>query len=240
VPADPIYAFLHVPKTGGTTINAHLRHRLGWDEEFVHLGGWGDRYRTAAGRRSPDRWSPEERARIRVCAGHQVGGAAEHLAGPDRSIRYFTILRDPADRIVSTYNFRMATEDRVDFWEWYSGYRPNAASRWLRRRLEAPPSTAALLEALRRFWFIGTTEHLDVDLPNLFSAMGVPGAWTKRRVAGAAPDLDNLDHPDAGRVIPRLITVDDEIRERLHADNRRDLRLYHFALRRRARMRWDR
>ena len=126
-----VYVFLHFPKTGGTTIIRHLRRHLAWDEEFIHLGGWGNNYRLRHKRVDFLERTPEDRHRARILAGHQARFGIHEYVG--RKPRYFTILRDPAERILSAYNFRMQMEDRdVSFEDWYAEYPRNNAFKWLR------------------------------------------------------------------------------------------------------------
>ena len=231
-----LYVFMHLPKTGGTTINGHLYDHMAWDDEVLHLGKWGNRYREREGRPSLEQRSAEERSRVRVITGHGTYFGIHQMFG-DRPPRYLTIVRDPADRIVSTYNFRAARGGEDDFWTWYAGFPRNAGLKWLRKRLNGPRTAGEILEALRGFWFVGATEHLDEDLPDLFATLGLPTEWRNRRVAGADGDLKGLDHPDEGRRVAKRMIVNDDLRARLHEDNAKDLRLYRFALRRRLRQR---
>lgn len=239
MPEDHVYVFLHLPKTGGTTINGHLKHHMVWDEEIVHLAGWGDRYRREAGRLPVAERSPEERSRIRVITGHDAFYGIHELV-PGRTPRYLFLSREPADRLASIYNFRAARTQVPDFWTWYRDQPVNPAFRWLRRRIPDARSFDDVAETLRGFWFVGATEHLGEDLPRLFANLGVPVTWVDRRVAGRAGDLGGLDHPDEDRIVDRRVTVDDEMRARIRRENRRDARLHNLALRRRTRTRWDR
>ncbi len=231
-----LYVFMHLPKTGGTTINGHFYDHMDWDVDVVHLGEWGDRYRARERRPSLQERSAEERARIRVLTGHGTYLGIHGLI-EGATPRYLTIVRDPADRIVSTYNFRAARGEVGDFWSWYAGFPRNAGVKWLRKRLGGPRSLKEIIEALRGFWFVGVTEHLDEDLPRVFGALGLPPGFRTRRVAGADRDLEGLDHPDEERRVQRRMVVDDEVRARLHEDNPRDLRLYEFAVGRRDHLR---
>lgn len=98
---DPIYIFLHVPKTGGSTINRHLRLNLHYDEVFVHLGGGGARYRAEMDRPDWEERPLEDRNRARVLTGHRARFGIHELL-PDRTPRYVTVQREPAARIMST------------------------------------------------------------------------------------------------------------------------------------------
>lgn len=236
----PIYLFAHVPKTGGTTINVHLARHLEWDAEFVHLGGWGDHRRRSEGRSPIDERDPQELARVRVVSGHDVDGTTHRLF-PGTEARYVTILREPAARLVSTYNYRMSAPGArlVPFDEWYDGLPPNPATRWLRRRFAPGAGLPDLLDVLRGFWFVGTTEDLDDDLPHLFSAIGVPRGHERKRVAGGGDGLDGLDFPDDRREVVVRATVDDELRDRVERDHPKDVRMWRFAGRRRSRAPWS-
>jgi len=234
---SPLYVFIHIPKTGGTTISGHLRNELDWDVEFVHLGPWGEDYR-ARNNLTPFADRPEEvRMQARVLAGHDATADIDALV-PGSSTRYLTFVRDPADRLVSVYNFRTSKPENADlsFEDWYETVPPNPMFRWLRRRLNVT-TMADLKDTLREFWFLGTTDHLDDDLPGVFAAIGVPTTWENRRVIGSgASSMTGLDHHDADRVLTRQLTIDDELRDRIYTDHPKDLALYRFANKRRQRL----
>lgn len=234
-----VYLLAHLPKTGGTTINVHLSEHLEWDEEFIHLGGWGDHRRRSERRPPLDERSPEQLSRVRVVSGHDVD-AATHLLFPDAEARHVTILREPAARLVSMYNYRMSAPDArvVPFEAWYDEVPSNPATGWLRRRFARGLSFPDLLDALRGFWFVGTTEHLDVDLPFLFAAIGVPPGHDRKRVAGGGDGLEGLDFPDDRREVLVRTEVDDAIRDMVASDHPKDMRLWRFAGRRRSRAPW--
>jgi len=239
---DPVYLFIHLFKTGGTTINGHLASHLTWDEEFVHLGPWGRRVRDRDGQPDPSDWPPERWNRTRVVAGHGVE-ANTRLLLPDRDVRFLTILRDPAELLVSRYNFETSrTGEHLDFWKWYRKRQPNRSLRRLRNALGVQ-SYADVRDVLDTFWFVGVTEHLGDDLPHIFETIGVPTNWVNRRVTGGGDDLEDLDIGRETFPIQRHTVLTDDLRERLYIENKKDLRLYRHAVRRRREMRtalgWD-
>lgn len=85
--------FLHIPKTGGTTlntiINRHFPQNAIWNINKRNIG-------------ELKRLSEEERLAIRCLEGHLVFGIHELLP---QACTYITLLRNPVDRIISHYYF---------------------------------------------------------------------------------------------------------------------------------------
>jgi hypothetical protein len=100
----PLYIFLHVPKTGGTTLNGHLAKHLKFDEEYVHVGRWGKDYWL---KHDLQEWfdrPQEEKDKAKFIAGHEVYyGIHKHVSNVEP--RYILVLRDPLKRYVSGYHF---------------------------------------------------------------------------------------------------------------------------------------
>jgi hypothetical protein len=88
--------FLHVPRTSGSTLNSILTRQYRRSEVHVEeLFNPPDVERFAA--------LPEsQRARIRLLKGHMAFGLHRYLPRP---ARYFTMVRDPIDRVVSYYYY---------------------------------------------------------------------------------------------------------------------------------------
>ena len=86
--------FLHIHKTAGTTLNRIIERQYPmqqiWTLDEQHtlddlLG-----------------LSQAQRAQIRMLRGHMIFGLHEHMPGPSN---YFTLLRDPIERVISFYYF---------------------------------------------------------------------------------------------------------------------------------------
>jgi len=92
--ASPPVVFYHIPKSAGTTLNRILKKNYP-PENFVECGI--DTYAFMADMKT---WSPERLAQVRLLQGHFPFGFHEALPG---RARYFTILRDPVDRVVSYF-----------------------------------------------------------------------------------------------------------------------------------------
>lgn len=236
----PLWLFLHVPKTGGTTFKAHLERYLVWDEEVIDYSGWGRRYRAKQGRPEFAQRPKEERAKALVLAGHRLV-YGEHRLVPGRTPRYVTFLREPAERCVSLYNFRRSRGvTKLDFEDWYRteflGNPRNRmvdfyAERLLPREMLVDPEAriTATRKLLRLCWHVGLTETLDSSLALLCSEMGIPADWKSQRVAGSNQALLSATHPDRGERIARLVGLDDNLRARVHADAPDELALYRWV-----------
>lgn len=93
---DETTIFLHVPKAGGTTLQSIIERHYRPSETFFA----GTLVQDAVQRlRKTDR---EVRAGVRLAAGHVPYGLHDDLPG---QYSYFTVLREPVDRVVSFFYF---------------------------------------------------------------------------------------------------------------------------------------
>lgn len=97
---SPAAIFLHIPKTAGTTL-LHILDRQ-YAPETIHSFG-GDAHASVAQFRAME---SESRAKIRLLRGHMAYGLHQCLPDP---VVYFTILRNPAARVISYYNYILRT-----------------------------------------------------------------------------------------------------------------------------------
>ena len=189
---SPAYFLLHMPRTGGNTIAAHLQAHLG--EGFCSPGrpsalamlGGGRRHRLD---------HPPDFAGVRAVGGHYLGRSLERRF-PGREIRRTLLLRDPVGFHVSYYNHRMmfslSRGGPVCDFERHLRAQPRdlVALLLLWYWLELP--LARLLttgdeqkyqlvnKALAGFWFVGS--HLEGDrlLAAIAADLGVPQLATRR------------------------------------------------------------
>jgi hypothetical protein len=95
---SPIYAFVHIPFSAGTTVRNAILASHSADEVF-DCYGWR---RTSASIAAEIRaLSRARRERVKFLLGHQVWFGIDELF--DREVRYFTFLRNPISRTVSAY-----------------------------------------------------------------------------------------------------------------------------------------
>jgi hypothetical protein len=182
---SPVYFLLHMPRTGGNTIAAHLK---------THLG---DRFCTAS-RPAPLEMLGSRRFRldggpdfrqVRAITGHYLGCSVER-SFPGREIRRTLLLRDPVGFHVSYYNHRMMYSlsrggPTCDF-ERHLRAQPRDLVPllllwyWLEMPLGTFLGTGdackyeLLNEALSGFWFIGSHEDADRLLATVAADFGIP------------------------------------------------------------------
>lgn len=107
---QPLYVILHLPKTGGTTFVFYLRRYLKKDE-CLFLYNWASaKFETKAGVIDfISTLSEEKKAKLKVIIGHEVYFGIHHYFS--RPVVYLTFFREPAQRIISAFNF-LVTRDQ--------------------------------------------------------------------------------------------------------------------------------
>lgn len=223
---DEVFIFAHIPKTGGQTLRRFFESVMVFHKEFIHLGPYGIRHAQRLGLAPFEDRPIEERRLARVILGHNVTISTRALV-PDKTARHVLFLRDPAETLVSYYNFQMEAYYRrenkptLPFDTWYTDqFRDNMMLRWLFHQFmqKARPHRAdsAMLaevqDLLDTFWFVGVTEYMDRDLPSLLQRTGTPGVPERANVAGVH--------------YPKALVLDERLRERLYEDNPLDVALY--------------
>lgn len=237
---DCLIAFLHIPKTAGTTLNSILSREYAPDEcyEIMMRGMAWIPPRPTLIRRPLISFSKVLRLRaavrsprkLRLVRGHFDLSIARHL--PDDT-RFFTLLRDPVERAISHYyHYRRRAIERLHplamrstLKEWVSGCgiveMDNGQTRRLAGEMNLPCGrvTPAMLERaisrLARFAAVGLTERFDESLLLLQRAFG----WRAR----PAPAQN------VGENRPPRIDVSEEALQVIERSNRFDRELYRFA-----------
>jgi len=176
--AAPVYFLLHVPKTGGQTVQEHLREHLG--EGALWLPSPAPAWRRALGLGDPQR--PEHPEAVRAVAGHHLRRSHER-AFAGRQIRRAVLLREPLSFHLSLYNFRMMNRLRlnrapVDFEDYLRAAPLDSMAHFiLHRWLGTPWPVLALRSAawkyarlnavLKDFWFVGDVGLCDALVAEL-------------------------------------------------------------------------
>jgi tetratricopeptide (TPR) repeat protein len=189
--AASLYFLLHMPRTGGNTIAAHLQaHLKGQVWSPPRPSGLG-----MLGRRGYRRSEIPDPQTLRVLTGHYIGRSLErNFSG--RPIRRTLLLRDPVGFHVSYYNHRMMYSlsrggPTYDF-DQYIRQQPRDLLAvlllwyWLELPLPAIMATddkrkfELLNDELRRFWFIGSYQDCDRLIGAIAADLGVPPTAPRR------------------------------------------------------------
>lgn len=97
---DSAVIFIHIPKSAGTTLNRIIE----WEYPAFQIFSLIGRYRWSYDRLNG--WSQSRLARTRVFKGHMPFGL--HMLLP-QSATYITMLRNPVDRAISSYYYRLSS-----------------------------------------------------------------------------------------------------------------------------------
>ena len=132
---DILWIFLHVPKTGGTTFSDQIKAHLK-PEEFIATSQ--TRYGIAE---KADKTKFKD---VRVLLGHATYYGI-HKFFPEKSPRYIVFLREPTERLVSSYNFEMRTKKGAvfPFWKWYKLQQRNEVTSFMDMKFRGLPGTKA-------------------------------------------------------------------------------------------------
>ncbi len=254
-PAE-VFLFVHVPKTGGSSLVDAFERHLELGRDFIHLGSLGRDRDHQLGLPPFHERSPEERGRARVVVGHEVNVTTHRLI-PGKEPRYVAILRQPAARLVSAYNFEMfefyqkAGKAPLEFDQWYRKQERDVMIKFLAKRVLASPlrrreaqllryaqyatsrgSTRRLLHrvnrALEGFWFVGTTESLDQAAPLILTRIGVGMdiGGGDGAESGSGSGGGLERRLVSGKDFEKRLKLDSALLARLHRDNALDVQLW--------------
>jgi Sulfotransferase family len=110
---------LHIPKTGGTSLNSIVQHGFRTDEVLgiTVFGGPETEQRDGLGlvrdeyfRQQLRSYTPNELQRIRYITGHLPFGLHRAL---NRPAKYFTVIRHPVDRVISDFFFDLESDEPI-------------------------------------------------------------------------------------------------------------------------------
>jgi hypothetical protein len=90
--------FLHIPKCAGHTIYDHFKRNYGVDHVFIPYKAPYDNALAISD------LSPEKRENVRAICAHMPYGAHRYF----KNSQYMTVLRDPVDRVVSSYYYNLS------------------------------------------------------------------------------------------------------------------------------------
>jgi hypothetical protein len=132
-----LWIFLHPPRSGGTTFNDHLIKHFGKEAVF-HMD-----YKGAI--KELKNLSVKNRDKIKILVGHDTYYGI-HRFFPERKIKYITFIRDPANQIISQYNYdlRRAKGLQIPFDKWYKSQLKNQLVHFYNLKMEGQKFTRVI------------------------------------------------------------------------------------------------
>ncbi len=193
-----MYAFVHIDKTAGTTLNSILRRSFGTRHCDIRLpiAKRRDDHRDHRGvvEAADLRRVKRLYRNLRGIAGHNVK-AFSNLSEECPGIQFFTVLRDPVSRFRSHYLNRSTGHCREQFEQWVS---IPWVRNWQTKMIAGEQNADKAIELLEaRFGFVGLTERFDETLIMLGRWLQEPGFQPEYR------RLNELRHKRRPRDIER-------------------------------------
>lgn len=218
--------FVHLMKTGGTTLSQLIREHYP-KERIFHFVPKKDG-QTLHDLEQMDR---SQRERLQFVHGHAKFGFHQHLSQP---ARYITMLREPVSRIISLYYFihqnptrEMPPEKHCPTLASYLDTRLKALDNRQTRAIAGPTAarvpfgevTPEILEMAKKnletFLMVGVTERFDESVIVLKHALDLKNIlYTRVNANSNKPKIDQIDPADI---------------ERIKAYNAYDLELYAYV-----------
>ena len=94
--------YTHIPQAAGTTLASII------ERNYPAAGIFSLDRKPGTTAQDLKNLSPEEKGRIQIIKGHCPFGLHEHVPGP---AKYFTILREPVERMISHYHYVLRTPE---------------------------------------------------------------------------------------------------------------------------------
>lgn len=208
-PRSPVTIFHHLPKCGGTSINAMLNKWFVVQRDYRN--GW-----------EPDYPQKVDVTQLRSCqclSGHfELDGNHLHQRYPavlrsDR-FRIFTFVRDPLQVRLSLYRYeKKSKEGEVPELEQHV----LSHSNYISRRL--PATMENYKEVLSRYFFIGIVEEMPTSLEKLAALLG-------KRTSEVPWENRTSDDPSFATEVPSALI------EKFKAENGLDYAIYQHCLER--------
>jgi hypothetical protein len=103
----PLWMFVHVPKTGGSSMNGELMPVYGPSKHiFIDYYEEGRTYHELIDEAVDKFLAAAEEKRFRFCTGHLLAPQVTRIMNSLPDVRPFTMLREPISRVLSDYRYQ--------------------------------------------------------------------------------------------------------------------------------------
>ncbi len=192
--AQDLFIFLHIPRTGGTTLNSIFSENF-QEEEIVSIYRRDDFSKAA-------KEIPRKMDRLRLIQGHFLDDGTISELAQSRRAKVVSFLRHPVDRLVSEYLFlknwphshmyKIIGNSGISFADYVTledktfryraqNFMTRVFSRMSFSGIPSPEVEKTALEHARSYNFLGFTEFFDVSLLLLGDLMGLGSIHYERR-----------------------------------------------------------
>jgi hypothetical protein len=228
-----MYAFVHIEKTAGTTLNRILRRSFGTRHCDIRLP-LAKRKHDILDRRVAVDPADLRRVRhlyrnLRGIAGHNVKPYV-NLQDECPDIRFFTFLRDPTAQLRSHFLHdgldRRLGHTYAVFDQWISA---NWAHNWQTKMIAGEANAQKAVDLISdRIGFVGLTERFDESLLMLRQWLGEPAIQMEYQSVNRL--ADKRGQQDAARIKSEMSYFDSPVvRARIQEVNAEDQKVYDFV-----------
>jgi hypothetical protein len=207
-----MWFFLHVVKTGGTTLFKHIEKHFP-NSRRVNIG-------------------IRPKSTDEFISGHCFAiNLNSHKPFKNVDPRYITIIRDPADWLLSVYHQDMSRRDKIiSFRDWYDCGNPNSVipgptrardrmTKYLENLFCCNGVENIIYHLNNTFYKVFITDKLNIDLPKFFKELGINEDFESWRVCGKYSKEDK-------KIIPKLQEMTPDLRNMIYKQNTMDLKIY--------------
>ncbi len=239
-----LWILLHPPRTAGNTIIETILKNVPREEVFM----------TSLARYGLDT-EKFNKDKVRFMLGHATYYGIHKLV-PQRVPRYFILLRDPAERLVSHYNMKMQDEEKkIPFDKWYKNQIKNEMVNFLdlkfkgseSSRMRVPKFLLPLIQKVnyKKIYFAQTVAFNLLNLNKKNDTKKLENAkklldlcWFVGITEKSNEDfkfilnsmgLKDIQYIDDGKS-KKVVKVDNKLRKKIYKENPLDIELYKYAL----------
>lgn len=109
---NPLYVYFHIPRTGGTALNWHIGHQFDLEDDrylkhYNFVANFSEWQYDVNKRPKLQNRNPEQQKKLKIITGHSTFEGIQYYLYHNRpNINYMACVRDPIERLLSSFNYR--------------------------------------------------------------------------------------------------------------------------------------